>query len=288
MNKTASSRLTARANELAARFQKFARRHLGPGGDLKVLSVVVATAIYFFIQNIINFSETYTARLSVTVREANVAVRNLSTEEVKVTLKGPEGDVRAFNPSQMLVRLKLSHSEAGAEQQTVKLRGSDVEGAGKLRVGRIEPETIIVEFDNEVEQRLPLALPVLTGKPLQGESSVELMRKHVTVRGPKSKLQKLMDDRIMIPTDTIDVTDKTQGFTKTVKVKPPGDSGISTVQPEEVEAKVEILNIPGPEQPIIDIAPGDRSNLLPGGRSPSTSTNRPAAYATEHLPVTGP
>ena len=46
----------------------------------------------------------------------------------------------------------------------------------------------------------------------------------------------------MIPTDPIDVAGKTQGFTKAVKIRPPVDSGISSVQPEEVEAKVEILN----------------------------------------------
>ena len=200
-----SSWLTARANALLARFQKFTRRHLGPSGDLKVLSIVVAAVIYYFIQNIISFSGTYAVPLLVTVREANVAVRSQSEEEVKVTLKGPEGDVRAFDASNLRVRLKLSHPEAGTERQMVALRDNDVEGAGKLRVVRIEPDAIMVEFDNEVEQRLPLAPPTLTGRPLQGEASVELMRKHVSVRGPKSKLQKLVDDRIMIPTDPIDV-----------------------------------------------------------------------------------
>lgn len=289
MSRDSSFRLSARGNAFVARFQKSARRHLGPGGDLKVLSVVLATAIYFFIQNIINFSGTYSAPLSVTVREANVAVRNVSTEEVKVTLKGPEGEIRAFNPSKLMVRLKLSHSEPGVEQQMVRLRVNDVEGAGKLRVARIEPERIIVEFDNEVEQRLPLAPPTLKGRPLQGEASVELMRKHVTVRGPKSKLQKLVDDRIMIPTDPIDVTGKTQGFTRTVKVQPPVDSGISSVQPGEVEAKVEILNIPGPEQVIVEATSGEDGAVpAPAIRSPSVSTNRPAVYATELLPATGP
>ena len=117
---------------------------------------------------------------------------------------------------------------------------------------------------------------------------MELMRKHVSVRGPKSKLQKLVDDRIMIPTDPIDVAGKTQGFTKAVKIRPPVDSGISSVQPEEVEAKVEILNIPGPEQSLVDIAPGDETNSLPAGLSPSVPTNRPAANASDLLPATGP
>ena len=283
-----SSRLSARINALFARFQKFTRRHLGPSGDLKVLSLVVATIIYYFIQNIISFSGTYAVPLLVSVREANVAVRSQSEDEVKVTLKGPEGEVRAFDASNLRVRLKLSHPEAGTERQSVKLRVNDVQGAGKLRVVRIEPEAILVEFDNEVEQRLPLATPALTGRPLQGEASVELMRKHVSVRGPKSKLQKLVDDRIMIPTDPIDVAGKTQGFTKAVKVRPPVDSGISSVQPEEVEAKVEILNIPGPEQSLIDVTIGDETNSLPTGLSPSVSTNRPAANAAELLPATGP
>ena len=120
-----SSWLTARANALLARFQKFTRRHLGPSGDLKVLSIVVAAVIYYFIQNIISFSGTYAVPLLVTVREANVAVRSQSEEEVKVTLKGPEGDVRAVDASNLRVRLKLSHPEAGTERQMVALRDND-------------------------------------------------------------------------------------------------------------------------------------------------------------------
>jgi hypothetical protein len=73
-----------------------------------------------------------------------------------------------------------------------------------------------------------------------------------------------------------------------VKIRPPVDSGISSVQPEEVEAKVEILNIPGPEQSLVDIAPGDETNSLPAGLSPSVPTNRPAANASDLLPATGP
>ncbi|MGI5868176.1 MAG: YbbR-like domain-containing protein [Kiritimatiellia bacterium] len=283
-----TSWLISRANALVVRTQQFMRRHLGPSGDLKALSLLVAAVIYYFIQNLISFSGTYTVPVLVSVREAHVAVRSQSDDEVKVTLKGSEAEVRAFDPANLAVRLKLSHVEAGTERQKVKLRASDVEGFGKLRVVRIEPEVISVEFDNEIEQRLPLALPTLTGHPLQGEASVELMRKHVTVRGPKSRLQKLVDDRIMIPTDPIDVAGKTQGFTKAVKIRPPVDSGISVVLPDEVEAKVEILNIPGPEQSLIDVLPGGETNSPAISPPSSALTNFPALNATNGLPALEP
>ena len=38
----------------------------------------------------------------------------------------------------------------------------------------------------------------------------------------------------------------------------------------------------------VDIAPGDETNSLPAGLSPSVPTNRPAANASDLLPATGP
>ena len=69
-----ATRLAAWFDARVVRLQTFIRRHLGPSGDLKVLSLLVATVIYYFIQNIISFSGTYAVPLVVTVREANVAV----------------------------------------------------------------------------------------------------------------------------------------------------------------------------------------------------------------------
>ncbi len=281
-----ATRLSAWFDARVVRLQTFIRSHLGPSGDLKVLSLLVATVIYYFIQNIISFSGTYAVPLDVTVREANVAVLSVSADEIKVTLKGPEADIRAFDPAALKIRLALSHAEGGSDRQWVDLRADHVEGAGKLRVVRIDPEAVEVEFDSEVERRLPLATPPLTGSPLQGEASVELTRKHVDVRGPKSKLEKLLENRILIPTEPIDVTGKTQGFTKSVKVRPPVDSGISSVRPEEVEAKVEILNIPGPEQSFIDVPRGSATNV-PAAES-SATTNPAAAGAADSPPSTGP
>lgn len=244
-------RIWVRMNAFLVFVQTLMRRHFGANGDLKVLSLLISTAIFFFVQANINYSGVFTAPLQISVRANDIAVLAQSDEEVKVTLKGSEDDIRSLDETHLAVRVQIRNVSQDTERQQIQLVPGDVRGAGKLRVVRVEPDWVTVEFDHEVERRLALALPTLLGEPLQGEASVELKRTFVTVRGPRSKLDKLIRDRILIPTESVDVTRKTQGFAKMVRVQPPLDSGISSVRPEEVEVKVMIENIPGPESSVV-------------------------------------
>ena len=227
---------------------------LGRDGDWKMLSGVVAFVIFMLIRMTIGHTGTFTAPVKVVVRAPGVALQSQDTGEVKVELKGAREDIQEFDGSRLKVEIVVNAIEKDVRSETLRIRRGEVQGAGKLRVRRVEPSEIYVRYDPESETEMKLAPPPLSGVPLQGEASVVLKRDAVKVKGPESQLALLLEKNIMLPTEPIDVSGKTQGFTKRVKVVPPTDSGISAVDPEEVEAEVTIKTLPM-AQPIYTNAP---------------------------------
>ena len=217
---------------------------LGRDGDWKMLSAVVAAVIFILIRMTIGYTNVFNAPVKVTVRAPGVALQSQIPGEVKVELKGARDDIQTFDSSRLKVEVVVNAVEQDVRDETIRIRRNHVQGSGKLRVRRIEPSEIYVRYDPETETEMKLAAPVLAGVPLQGEASVVLRRGSVKVKGPESRLAILLEKNIMLPTEPIEVSGKTQGFTKRVKVVPPTDSGISSVYPEEVDADVTIKTLP--------------------------------------------
>lgn len=234
-------------------YQVFLKRYLGPHGDLKVLSVIVSAGIFMFIRSTIGFSETYRAPVHLSINEDGVAILQHSPMEVEVELKGPAEEIRSFAATELNVQ-KTIDSTREQSKEVFKLTRRNVFGAGKLRVVRIIPSEVFVEYDREMEMAMRLSLPELTGRPLQGKATVELSLSTVQVIGSESQLTKLIEKSILLPTEAVDVSGRTQGFVRRVSVQPPDDSGISKVVPNEVEARVTIT-IEAPSESIYTNVP---------------------------------
>lgn len=217
----------------------FLQRQLGMHGDLKVLSVIISAGLFIFIRSTIGYSETYRAPVHLSITEEGVAILQYSPMEVEVELKGPAEEIRSFVAAKLKVQ-KAIDSTREKSNEVIELSRRSVFGAGKLRVVRITPPEVFVEYDREMEVTMRLSLPELTGRPLQGEATVELAPSSVQVIGSESQLTKLVEKSILLPTESVDVSGRTQGFVRRVKVQPPDDSGISKVIPDEVDARVTI------------------------------------------------
>ncbi len=246
------------------RTQDFMQRYLGFNGDLKVLALVIAFVVFGLIRTTIGHPEIYTAPVRVTINAEGVAILRYSPSEVEIELKGSADDIRSFDRTQLKVEVKID-SAPKEKIANVTLVRRNIVGSGKLRVGKITPDEIRVEYDQEFEMTMRVKEPELLGKPLQGEASVRLISNEIKVTGPESQLQKLIEKSVLIPTESIDVTGKTQSFIKRIKVLPPNDSGISQVKPMELEARVDITIVPPTE---------------------SIYTNAPTPTATNRLPLT--
>ncbi len=269
------------------KIQVFLQRYLGPHGDLKVLAFAIALVVFSLIRTTIGHPETFTAPVHTTIDEKGVAILRYSPNEVEIELKGSADDIKSFDRTQLKVEVKIE-SAPKENEGYVKLLRRHVVGAGKLRVGKITPSGILVEYDREVEMTMRLKEPELLGKPLQGEASVELISNEVKVTGPESQLQKLSEKSILLPTDAIDVSGKTQGFIKRVKVQPPNDSGISQVIPTEVEARVYITIMPPPESIYTNAPTPTVTNRIPlAVRTPTNDLTNAVAVpaASDQRPV---
>lgn len=241
----------------------FLQRHLGMHGDLKVLSLIISAVVFVFIRLTIGHSETYQAPVHVSITEEGVAILQYSPMEVEVELKGPAEEIRSFVATELKV-LKAIESTREKAEESFKLTRNNVVGSGKLRVVRITPAEVFVEYDREVEVTMRLSPPELIGRPLQGEATVELLPSAVQVVGSESQLTKLVEKSILLPTESVDVSGRTQGFIRRVKVQAPDDSGITRVAPSEVDARVTITIQTPPE---------------------SIYTNAPVLTGTNRLPI---
>ena len=264
---------------------KVLHRNLGQSGDLKVLSMAMALAIFLLIRGAISFTVSREVVLQVSVEKNGVAVLHYSPEKVTVALKGSEDEVRQFDPSNLEVSVKIDDVADDVSDQIIALTHRHVKGAGKLRVSGIEPSDLNVTYDREVAMTMMITPPQLKGAPLQGDAGVTLATTQVKAYGPESKLEVLREKGIMIPTEAVDVEGKTQGFKKTVRVEIPPDSGISKVEPNEVEATVSITTKPPAENFYVEAMVPTATNTTP--LTPRQSgTNAAARTAAESaLPV---
>lgn len=259
--------------------QRHLQTHLGQSGDLKVLSLVVALAIFFLIRGAISFTVSREVVLQVSVKKDGVAVLHQSPENVTVSLKGSENEVRQFDPSVLEVSVVIDEVADEVRAQRIELTHRHVKGAGKLRVSGIEPPDVNVTYDREVAMTMLITVPQLKGTPLQGDAVVSLTTTHVKAFGPESKLQVLREKGIMIPTEAVDVEGKTQGFKKWVRVEIPPDSGISKVEPSEVEAVISITTKPPVENLYTEAMVPTATNTAPSAVKQS-GTNAETRTAT--------
>ena len=199
---------------------------------LKVLALILALISYQSIKDTISFEVSFEVPVEVDVEEG-IAILNQDPRAVDVTFQGSQADLGQLSHGQMKIMLKAT-DPAGSEIITLK-RG-DVEGAAGVKVVNIRPKEVHLTFDRESEKRVSIAKPKVRGVPLIGTVEIDYEPKSATIKGPKGKL----DNKNILDTEPIDVDGRVQSFTKRVRILPPADAMISTIEPSEVEVTVSI------------------------------------------------
>jgi len=153
---------------------------------------------------------------------------------VNVRLIGSKKAIRQLNPYMVDVQVDLSQRQDGPV--TISLGQDNVLAPDGLDVVSIEPNTIQVELEREVTQRLPV-VPDLIGSPPAGTvfDEPEVFPNQVLVTGPESQFLKVQS----LSTAPIDVTGHLSTFEETVAVVPPNPL-IQIVQPSKVSVRVPV------------------------------------------------
>jgi hypothetical protein len=201
---------------------------------LKLLAIALAALTFFAIRGATSFEERYEVPVEIKV-ERGIAILDQKPRTVEVVVRGSREDLARLEENRMKASLRCRATDPrGAERLLVGRR--HLEGLAGVRIERIRPAEVMVTFDREAEKRVPVARPTLTGEPLVGTvEGVDFEPRFVTVRGPKRRLT--IEE---VYTEPINVADKVDSFSRTVRVLPPGDTWVSRIEPSEISVRVRI------------------------------------------------
>jgi YbbR domain-containing protein len=174
---------------------------------------------------------------------------------VNVRLTGSKKAIRQLIPYMVNVQVELSQRQVGLV--SVPLTPENVLMPDGLEVVSIEPNTVQVDLEREVTQRLPV-VPKLTGEPAAGSTvgELEVFPNQVLVTGPEPMLSRVDS----LSTRPISLDGHALTFEELVAVVPP-DPLIQVVQPTKVTVKVPM------EQP--SVAPVPAKPRKEKGKKPS-------------------
>ncbi|MFP5284937.1 MAG: YbbR-like domain-containing protein [Thermoanaerobaculia bacterium] len=153
-------------------------------------------------------------------------------QDVNVRLIGSKRAIRQLNPYQVSVQVDLPQREEGTV--TINLSAENVLVPPGLEVVSIEPNTIRVELEREVTQRVPV-VPQLVGRPADGfvVEEPEVFPNQVLVSGPASLVARTES----LTTKPINLNGRTTTFEETVNVVTT-DPLLQIVQPTRVSVRV--------------------------------------------------
>jgi YbbR domain-containing protein len=203
---------------------------------LKLLAVVMAVLIFYAIRSATSDEVTYEVPVEIKLEE-DIAVHSQDPMTAKVTFRGAQEDLRRLDVKQIKAVVQSNASDPG-ESERVTISSRNITGASGVMVKKISPETVTLTYDREITKKFNIAEPKLIGAPLMGKAAIEFEPKFVIIRGSRRKLEKMESD---VLTEPVDVDGRVESFTKSVRVLPPVDTWVSSIEPGEITVKVNIV-----------------------------------------------
>jgi len=216
----------------------------GRDWGLRLLALGIALGIWFNASvedRLVSSEKVVEASVSYISPRGFVVVNPV--QNVNVRLGGSKKAIRQLNPSMVDVQVDLSRRAAGMTEIT--LSSENVLAPDGLEVTSIEPNTIRLDLEKEVTQRLPV-FPKLTGEPAAGAvvQEPEVFPSQVLVTGPESILARVES----LSTAPVNLDGHALPFDEPVAVIAP-DPLIQIVQPARVTVHVPLQPPADPAAP---------------------------------------
>lgn len=216
----------------------------GRNWGLRLLALGIAVGIWFNASvedRLVSSEKVVEASVSYISPRGFVIVNPV--QNVNVRLNGSKKAIRQLNPSMVDVQVDLSRRPPGMNEIT--LSSENVLAPDGLEVTSIEPNTIRLDLEREITQRLPV-FPKLTGEPAAGSvvQEPEVFPSQVLVTGPESILARIAT----LSTAPISLDGHALPFEESVAVMAP-DPLIQIVQPARVTVRVPLQPPADPSTP---------------------------------------
>ena len=237
-------KLPAGVSKRLERLRAGCRRRLGPNGDLKVLSAVLAAFLFFLIRPFaVGNTKTFTVPVRVASGNEKVSILDYSPKSASVTLRGPRTAIDSFDPAQLAMEIREEFPQ-GEGVVSRPAGAASLVGRGNLRFQSCSVDQIRIELDYTATWNTTnmVAVPAVAGRPVEGGTATVRLGEPVVVvvKGPIRKINEFRDAGLLLPTEPVDVEGKTKSFEAPVAIKIPADSGITSVEPGFVHALVDI------------------------------------------------
>jgi YbbR domain-containing protein len=189
---------------------------------IKALSLLLAVSLWAWLQTEQVVDRPSRAQVSYDLPEGLTPVEALARTLV-VTVRGPQGRVRALSGGDLSMSVDLSDAEMG--KTSIDFSEHRIEGlpAG-LEVVQISPPGVELQLDKEINRLVRVRAAVI-GDPAEGwkRRSVIVTPPTVEIRGPQSLVRNIAE----VSTDIVDIS----GMRKSIEKKVPLAVDRRTVKP---------------------------------------------------------
>ncbi|HLZ50750.1 MAG TPA: CdaR family protein [Candidatus Acidoferrum sp.] len=197
----------------------FLRRHVFHNFGLKLMSLLLATALWLIISRDERPAEV-AVRAPIVFQNVppNLEISSESAPEAQIRVRGPERVIRQLRTNEVQAEIDLA--DAKAQERTFDLTAQQVRHPRELTVVQVVPSQLHLAFDTRLTRDVEVH-PRVTGNFANGEQIVKVDSDpaRVTITGPRHHVEKID----AATTDPIDATG-TRGsavFTTNVYVPDP-------------------------------------------------------------------
>lgn len=247
----------------------FVSRNFGSNVGLMIFAFFLSCAITFVIAERTGVEKEFIVPVKIVMNTKNTALSSYSPTEVKVSLRGSLADLNVVDSSLLKAEIVVRDDYASGQQITRKLYSTNIRNNGNLRIEGISPNKIDIVFDKEARYRVPVNLPELVGEPLQGGKAFVsfIGAKDVVVTGSELVLARLVEGGLVLRTNPIDVTNRSNSFERDVELIVPPDLGVKSIEPNTLKVAVMI------ELPIADVVPHPLTDSINSGNAEEEQEN---------------
>ena len=213
----------------------------------KLLSLFIASALYFTIRSDISYVRTLTIPVEPDVdvsQKADMTFEVIDPRLVRVSLRGSVSLINQLNSDLLKVKIKPRNGAYGGVTNVIQetLSPSMIEGLARgIRVIKMDPEVVMARYDWPITKRFQIAKPVVSGKAYGGVD-LRYDTSNVWVKGSQRLLNQLDPKTVQVIPEPINVDGRMQGFTARVKLCPPVDATRVTLDPDEIMVDVRITS----------------------------------------------
>ncbi len=220
---------------------KWIARFFSNNKELKLLSLLLGVLTFYAIRGATSDETTIEIPVNVRMEEEGIAILERDPSSVKVTFRGSTEDILRLAQKHIKAEVKTvirpkAKNPTGSEQINIHPRNITGAGGG-VRVVNIEPKSVHISLDREVEKEFLVAEPETIGEPLLGKVEISYEPKTVRIYGPKRRLEEAKN---VVATEPVRVEGRVESFTTEARVIPPIAWG-SEIDPETIDVTVNIV-----------------------------------------------